>query len=134
MFENIRPMIYYSLYIGNTPNMGRGVYTREAIAANTIIEVSPVIVMSREERKLLDQTTLHDYIHEWGYQLDQCCLALGYCAVYNHSYHSNCEYEMDFEASTMTIKTVRAIEEGEQLYVNYNGNWNDTTPLWFPAQ
>lgn len=114
--------------------MGRGVFTNLYIPAQTIIEVSPVIVMTQEERKLLDQTKLHDYIHEWGHQLDQCCLALGYIAVYNHSYQSNCEYEMDFDLATMTVRTVRDIEPDEELFVNYNGNWNDETPLWFPAQ
>ena len=39
---------------------------KKGIAANTVIEMSPVIVMSSDERKLLDKTLLHDYIFEWG--------------------------------------------------------------------
>ena len=34
--------------------------------------------MSADERKLLDQTTLHDYIFEWGPNRKQCCMAIGY--------------------------------------------------------
>ncbi|MES1218627.1 MAG: SET domain-containing protein-lysine N-methyltransferase, partial [Bacteroidota bacterium] len=82
------------LFIAPTSSMGRGVFTSENIEAGTVVEVSPVIVMSNEERKLLDQTRLHDYIFEWGGEKDQCCMALGYISVYNHSYRSNCEYEM----------------------------------------
>lgn len=114
--------------------MGRGVFTTENIEKDTIVEVSPVIVMSIEERKLLDQTLLHDYIFEWGNKKEQCCMALGYVPVYNHSYKSNCEYEMDFDGQNITVKTVRFIKAGEELFINYNGEWNNTKPLWFDAK
>jgi uncharacterized protein len=127
-------MILPFLYIAPTDKMGKGVFTAEAIEAGTIIEVAPVIVMTGEERKLLDKTLLHDYIFEWGEAKDQCCMALGYVPVYNHSYGSNCEYEMDFDTETISIKTVRDIREGEELFINYNGNWNDATPVWFETK
>jgi len=113
--------------------MGRGVYSSEFIAAGTVVEQSPVLVMTAEERALLDQTRLHDYIFEWGHDRRQCCMALGYIPVYNHSYRSNCEYEMDFDAVTMKVTTVRDIDAGEELFINYNGDWDDETPLWFAA-
>lgn len=109
-------------------------FTSEDIAAGTVIEISPVIIMSRKERELLDQTLLHDYIFEWGEKKDRCCMALGYVPVYNHSYESNCEYEMDFEQEQISIKTVKPVKAGEQLFINYNGDWNDTTPVWFEVQ
>jgi uncharacterized protein len=124
-------MVHPFLFIEQTKSMGRGVFTSENIEAGTVIEISPVVVMTQEERKLLDQTLLHDYIFEWGAEKDQCCMALGYVAVYNHSYKSNCEYEMDFENKTIKIKTVRFIKAGEELFINYNGNWNDQQPVWF---
>ena len=114
--------------------MGRGVFTHESIQKDTIIEVSPVIVMSKEERKLLDQTLLHDYIFEWGEKSQQCCMALGYVAVYNHSYKSNCEYEMNFDEQMISIKTIRYIKAGEELFVNYNGDWDSGKKIWFDAK
>jgi SET domain-containing protein len=114
--------------------MGRGVFTAENIEEGTTVEASPVIVMSRDERKLLDQTRLHDYIFEWGVKKDKCCMALGYVPVYNHSYRSNCEYEMDFEKGMITIKSVHFIKAGEELFINYNGNWNDDKLVWFEAK
>ena len=113
--------------------MGRGVFTSEDIPKDTVIEISPVIVMTAGERKLIDQTLLHDYIFEWGEKKDRCCMALGYVPIYNHSYKSNCEYEMDFDEELITITTVRYIKAGEELFINYNGDWNDATPLWFDA-
>ena len=113
--------------------MGKGVFTTEDIKAKTIIEVSPVIVMSQEERELLDQTLLHDYIFEWGDRKKQCCMAMGYVPIYNHSYNSNCEYEMEFEQDVIRITAVKNIKKGEELFINYNGTYNNSSPLWFDA-
>lgn len=124
-------MLSEYLYIDNTKDKGRGVFTRKKIAEGTIIEISPVIVMNGDDRKLLDQTLLHDYIFVWGKNKDQCCMALGYIAVYNHAYQSNCEYFMDYDDHIMYIKTVRAIHAGEELTINYNGNWDNKEKVWF---
>lgn len=91
--------------------------------------------MDAEARKLLDQTLLHDYIFEW--QPDgrkDCCMALGYLSLYNHSFASNCEYFMDYDSRMMYIKAVRRIAAGEELTINYNGDWNDQSPLWFEVR
>ena len=127
-------MIHHSLYIASTTSMGRGVFTAEPIEEGMIVEISPVIVMSKEERKLLDQTILHDYIFEWGGAKDQCCMALGYVAIYNHSYRSNCEYQMDFDKELITIRSVHFIKPGVELFINYNGDWNDEKRVWFDAK
>jgi uncharacterized protein len=124
-------MVLPSLFIALVPEKGRGVYSGEDIPKGTIIEVSPVIVMSGQERVLLDKTRMHDYIFEWGTKRDQCCVALGYVSVYNHSYSSNCEYEMDYDDDTITIKTVRSVAAGEELTINYNGSWNNRKKVWF---
>lgn len=127
-------MILPFLFIAPTEKMGRGVFTSEEIKVDTLVEISPVLIMSLNERKLLDQTLLHDYIFEWGENKDQCCMALGYVPVYNHSFSSNCEYEMDFEQEVISIKTIRAIKAGEELFINYNGDWNNTKPIWFEVK
>lgn len=127
-------MVLPFLFIAPTENRGRGVYTSEDIGEGVVVEVSPVIVMNMEERKLLDQTLLHDYIFEWGEDKDQCCMAMGYVPVYNHSYESNCEYGMDYEQQQISISTVRPVKAGEELLVNYNGDWNDRTTLWFDVK
>ncbi|MBU7577373.1 MAG: SET domain-containing protein-lysine N-methyltransferase [Flavihumibacter sp.] len=126
-------MILPCLIIAPTPSMGRGVFTLEPLEADTLVEISPVIVLSETDRHLLDKTLLHYYIFEWGEDNKACCVALGYVSLYNHSFESNCEYEMDMESQMIRIKTVRAIEAGEELFINYNGDWNDPKPLWFDA-
>ena len=122
------------LFVGPSQSGGRGMFTAENIEDGTVIEISPVIVMNKNERKLLDQTLLHDYIFEWGGDRNECCMALGYVPLYNHSYRSNCEYEMDFDNQLIRIKTIRFVKTGEELFINYNGNWNDNKPVWFDAK
>jgi SET domain-containing protein len=124
-------MILPCLTIIDTPSMGRGVFTSEPIPLGTIVEISPVIVMGPEDRILLDKTPLHDYIFEWGEDRKQCCMAMGYVPVYNHALPSNCEYEMDYDDDTITVTAVRDIEPGEELFINYNGDWDDARPVWF---
>jgi len=122
------------LFVNETTEKGRGVFTHERIPANTVIEIAPVIVMELSDREHLDKTLLHDYIFEWGKEKDKCCMALGLIPIYNHSYKSNCEYFMDFEDSSIMVKTVRVIENGEELTINYNGDWNDGKKVWFDVK
>lgn len=122
------------LYVDFTKQKGRGVFTNEEIAAGIVIEIAPVIVMKKEDRIYLDKTLLHDYIFEWGKKKQQCGMALGLIPIYNHSYKSNCEYFMDFEEDNILVKTVRLIKKNEELTINYNGDWNDKTKIWFEVK
>ena len=127
-------MLQPYLYIDKTATMGRGVFTAEDIPAGTLIEIAPVIVMDAADRMHLDKTLLHDYIFIWGKEDNKCCMALGYIPMYNHSYESNCDYMMDYEDEMIFVKTVSDIKKGAELTINYNGEWNDATPLWFDAK
>src|SRR5436190_9612037 len=127
-------MLKTCLYVAATEKMGRGIFTKKDIPADTVIEISPVIVMSQADRLLLDKTLLHDYIFEWGEKKEQCCMALGLVPIYNHSYRSNCEYEMDFENKVISIKAMHFIKAGEELFINYNGKWNNKKKVWFEAK
>lgn len=127
-------MLKSYLFIDDTSQKGRGVFTNERIPANTVVEIAPVIVMKKTDREHIDKTLLHDYIFEWGKEKDKCAMALGLIPIYNHSYKSNCEYYMDFDDDLMMIKTVRTIKKGEELTINYNGDWNDAKKVWFDVK
>ena len=127
-------MILTSLFMAESPDKGRGIFTNELILANTIIEIAPVIVMPAADRILLDKTLLHDYIFEWGTDKTQCCMAVGMVPIYNHSYNSNCEYFMDYSTETIMLKTVKNIEKDEEVFINYNGDFDDKTLLWFETK
>jgi SET domain-containing protein len=127
-------MILPILVVAPSDKRGRGVFTTEPILANTIIEISPVLVLSADERIEVEKTSLYNYIFEWGEDGKNACVALGYVSIYNHAYNANCEYEMDFDEELISIKTVRDIQKGEEIFVNYNATADDETPIWFDAE
>jgi len=119
------------LFICDAGMKGRGVFTNKTIPENTIIEESPVIVLSPEDRKRIEETGLYYYIFEWGENTNYGAVALGYVSMYNHSSPSNCEYVMDYNKNTITIHTVKPIKRGEELTINYSAGWDDWQPVWF---
>ena len=124
-------MILPILYLAPSPDRGRGVFTQAPIAKDTVIEVAPVIVLTAADRLWIDKTRLHDYIFVWGEQGDQCAMALGYVPMYNHAAPSNCEYEMEWAHELIRVRAVRDIEKGEELFINYQGDWDSREPVWF---
>jgi SET domain-containing protein len=124
-------MILPDLIIAPSGKKGRGVFAGKTIEKNTVIEISPVIVLDKKDRNLIEKTKLNNYIFEWGDKRKKACIALGYVSLYNHSYSSNCEYEMDFESKTIKITTVKKVMIGEELTINYNAEPDNKTPIWF---
>src|ERR1043165_6654851 len=107
-------MILPYLTIAPSSKKGRGVYATKNIPANTVVEISPVIVLTNRERKIVEETKLYNYIFEWGNLKKQGCIALGYASLYNHDYDANCDYDMDFEQQLMTIRTVKNVKKGDE--------------------
>jgi uncharacterized protein len=125
-------MILPFLTIASSHNRGRGVFTTEAIAANTVIEIAPVIVVNALDRSHLEKTLLYDYIFEWGDDSKMAAVALGYISIYNHSNEPNCAYDMDFEHQTITITTLKDIAVGTELFINYmHPEGPSSDAVWF---
>lgn len=126
-------MTVINLFVAQTNEKGRGVFTEFDISENTIIEVAQAITISAKERIDIDKTVLHDYIFEWGNEQQECAMALGLVPIYNHSYDSNCTYIMQYDTQEFIIQTVKDIKAGEELTINYNGEPDDGTRVWFDA-
>lgn len=124
-------MLHSSLLIADTTQKGRGVFTNQSIAAHTVIEVAPVIVLNENERQLVEQTILHDYIFAWGDDGLKAAVGLGYSSIYNHASPSNCEYILNYDAHTITIITMTDIPAGTELTINYATHWDEQKPVWF---
>lgn len=119
------------LFIAPSEKGGRGVFTSKNIAAGTVLEISPVIVLTAKERAAIEATKLYNYLFEWGKTRKMGALGMGYISMYNHDYQANCNYEMDFDAAIMTIRTVKPVKKGEELCINYNADPDDPTLVWF---
>jgi len=105
---------------------GRGVFARRLIRKGEVIERVPVIVLPAEE--VVGGTTLANYAFKWG--RSQAALALGYGSLYNHSYRPNARYD-DVGRQAKAFTALRDIAAGEEVTVNYNGEPEDRSPVWF---
>ena len=127
-------MILPILVVAPSKERGRGIFASEPIEAQTILEISPVLVFSMTDRKKAEETLLYNYIFEWGEGHEMGALGLGYISIYNHSYQPNCTYLMDFENELITITALHDIAAGDELFINYNAEPADQSPIWFDAQ
>ena len=117
------------LTIQDSKSKGKGVFALQDIEANTLLEVSPVIVLSEEDTKMIHQTHLHDYYFTWGEDQKQSAIGLGYISIYNHSASPNCLHECNFNQNTISVYSKTNILAGEELTIDYN--MGEEKMLWF---
>lgn len=122
-----------SLYITESPKHGKGVFTSDGLVEGSLLEICPVIIIPEEELESIHNTILHDYYYYWGEEEKEGCIVLGFGSVYNHSSTPNAECIPDYENETFSYYTLKNIEAGEEILVNYNGDSNDGD-LWFEVK
>lgn len=109
-----------SIAVAQLPGKGRGVVAFRDFSAGALIERPPVIVISRDDVRLIRQTRLVSYYFEWGDDCDQAAIALGYGSLYNHSYTPNARYVFRESEECLEFIALRDIEAGEEITINYN--------------
>ncbi len=108
---------------------GRGVFARRLIHDGEVIERVPVLVLPVGEiRTASGPTRMSGYCFEWG--RGTVAVALGYGSLYNHSYQPNARYD-DESGQAKVFRAIRDIAPGEEIVVNYHGEPEDETPVWF---
>ena len=124
-------MLLGSLYIQQSDGKGKGIFTKEAIAAGTVIEIAPIILLPEQDSALIDKTHLYNYYFLWGEGQKNYAICLGYGSLYNHSYEPNCIYETYYEDEVIHFIALCDIAVGEELMINYNHDPTDQKPVWF---
>ncbi len=119
------------LYIASSDLHERGVFCATFIPEGSIIEICPVIFIPSADMEHLKKTVLYDYYFIWGEDEKSGGIALGYGSVYNHAYQPNARYYVDFETLSLEIYAIRDIEPGEEITINYNGEPEDQSKVWF---
>lgn len=122
------PIVAGGLYVSRSEIHGTGVFAARAFEADDVIEQCPVLVVAPEHAERVAPTTFGDYVYDWegGYGL-----ALGYGSLYNHSRSPLARYEMDYDRDEIHVIALRAVDPGEEITINYNGDPDDQTPVWF---
>jgi uncharacterized protein len=129
--DNLWPSANDRVEIRNDPLKGRGIFACAPIAAGTVIEAAPVIIVPPAHCSLLDQTILHDYYFHWDGDPDgegSGAVALGLVALCNHSRRPRARVRRNFAQTTLDLVALVPIAAGEEVTIDYN------CPLWFAAQ
>jgi SET domain-containing protein len=129
--DGLRPVPNDRLEIRNDPQKGRGVFASAPIAAGTLIEAAPVIIVPATQLKLLDQTILHDYYFAWNRHPEgesSGAVALGLVALCNHSRRPRARVRRNVAQGTLDLVALLPIAAGDEVTIDYN------CPLWFQAQ
>jgi len=108
-----------TLTVENLPTFGRSVVASDYIDEGQCLEVNPVLPLSAEDTKLVNQTSLKFYTFVFDKDKGQDCLVMGLGELYNHSETPNVGYRLNPVARTMEFYTLRPIAKGEQLFTNY---------------
>jgi SET domain-containing protein len=100
---------------------GRGLYAKRKIPKNTVVEISPVIIVKDKDRRRLSKTKLADYIFDWGtlQPKRKASVVLGLGSIFNHSNKPNVTYDYDFKGKCMVFKTTKKVPKGKQLFIDY---------------
>ena len=107
----------------------RGVFAKQDIPKGTLFHAAPVIAYPNEEHQFIEKTLLADYAFEYG--INHTAILLGYGMLFNHSYTPNANYEINFDNHTFDFYAFTDIKSGDEILINYNGDTDDDTPLWF---
>ena len=118
-----------SFTVSNSPILKniRGIFATEKIKKGQLIESCPIILFTKKEDYLIDETILGNYVYEWNKLFD--CLVLGYGSLFNHSYSPNAVYKRDYKKQRMNYYAISEIKKGEEILINYNGKVENKTPL-----
>ena len=119
------------LFIVQMEKKGRGVFTAKSLSAGDLIEICPVVIIPPEQVQLIHKTILHDYYFLWPVPAGSACLALGYGSIYNHSSNPNARVILELSSDEMSIETVKDIEAGSEILIDYDDSDGKSSGLWF---
>ena len=115
----------------------RGVYAPRALQAGEIVEVCPVVLVPGPF------TALPLYVRRITFpwclltgEGDSHAIAYGYGGIYNHDNPANLRYCALADIGCLKFTAARAIQEGEELTINFNsltGDVSSRADTWFQA-
>ncbi len=125
--DHLRPISNDRLEIRDDPGKGRGVFAMAPIAAGTLIEAAPVIVVPAAQCALVDRTILHDYYFRWD-DAGSAALALGITSLCNHAKRPRARVRRNHAQSTLDLIALSPIAPGDEITIDYNCR------LWFAPE
>jgi SET domain-containing protein len=121
-----------------SPLHGWGVFADEPIESGVFIETAPGIIVNQKLLAACYYVVTADGIPPSEIVLDQYGLGwtggcvffpLGWCGLYNHSDKPSAEFVYVSDNETLGIRSLRQIEAGEEITVNYGHDWWKKKPF-----
>jgi uncharacterized protein len=103
------------IYVKNSPIHGYGVFAKQDIRPEEVIEICPTL-----KSLLPDQKLENYYFKPKDYYY---LLPMGYGCLYNHAEQPNCELYFDKEADLIIFKAIKPILKDEEVLIYYHDNW-----------
>lgn len=116
-------------------------FAARSFAEGEVVHLAPVMLMSDDDVETLESTPLRGLVYGWEHEGTSAAFALGVGSLFNHDAEPNCVYhridagDVDddsgavHEFDALQYSTIRAVDEGEELTVDYSGG--DPSILWF---
>lgn len=92
-----------------------GVFALEDIKEREILEEAPYFVLTKEELDFVPACRVYSYWLEDTSSL----IGMGFAGLYNHSFDSNVDYQVDKISEIIRHYATRNIAKGEELLLNY---------------
>lgn len=136
----ITPFINKFLYVDWVEQInGWGVFTKEDIQTETILETCPALVyplldalsivswdMENGKDSLM---SLGLYLYSLHWEESYVAIPLGWGGLYNHSDKNNAQFVADKSNGVIHIMSLRDIKAGEQVLVSYGPTWFNDKPF-----
>lgn len=119
------------LYLAETKEKGRGVFSHDPIVTGETIEVCPVLFFSAQDAEKIDKTNLYNYYFSTEFLKNKNkyggCFAMGTMSFCNHSDTPNAEIEkINTEAGCLFhLKALKTIKAGDEITITYGQVWFD---------
>jgi SET domain-containing protein len=114
---------------------GKGLFAKKEIQKGKIIDNAHVILIPNKEYQLLEKTSVSNYCFVWENPKHKSefknAIAMSICQFMNHSYNPNVRYQYNYKDDSIKFIALRKILKDEELTINYNGNIDDKSPVWF---
>ncbi|KKP33090.1 MAG: hypothetical protein A2312_03625 [Candidatus Staskawiczbacteria bacterium RIFOXYB2_FULL_32_9] len=113
--------------IVDVPGKGRGVVALEDIEKDEIIEICPILFISKKEVDFIkNNSEILKYYYLWQYAINKYCLMLGYGSIYNHSLTPNADvdYNIKNPKNYLIFEAIKDIKVGEEILIDYEFDEN----------
>lgn len=120
-----------ALYIKEVKGKGRGVFSSVPIAAGAVVESCKMLVFRSEDYDLSTASFLINYSFFIDRDKSIVGIASGFGSLYNHAAPANATHKIYKEDNRVDIVALRDVATDEEICINYQGAFDDTSTSWF---